>query len=193
MEFEVFGKAAHSGAHYERGVSAIEELARTVVALHRLTDLDRGITVNVGLIGGGQTVNTIAPYARGEIDLRYMYGEDRARMIEAIRGVVETCTVPGASARLSIKGEFLPLEETAESRVLFETYRRAAQDLGFDVEAEFTGGCADSGLTAAQGCPTLCSVGPVGDGGHTPEEYVLVDSLVPCAQALALSVMRLPL
>jgi glutamate carboxypeptidase len=191
MSFDVYGKAAHSGAHYERGVSAIEELSRKVLALHRLTDIDRGITVNVGLIGGGQTVNTIAPHARGEIDLRYVRSEDRAAMIEAIREVVENCVLPGTTAQLTIKGEFLPLEETAESRTLFEIYRKAARDLGFEIEAEFTGGCADSGFTAGQGCPTLCSIGPVGDGGHTPDEYVLVDSLVPCAQALALSVMRL--
>jgi glutamate carboxypeptidase len=189
--FEVFGKAAHSGAHYERGVSAIEELSRKVPALHGLTDLERGITVNVGLISGGQTVNTIAPYARGEIDLRYVRSEDRAAMIDAIRNIVETCSLPGTTAQLTIKGEFLPLEETAESRELFEMYRQAALDLGFNVEAEFTGGCADSGYTAAQGCPTLCSIGPVGDGGHTPDEYMLVDSLVPSAQAVALSVMRL--
>jgi glutamate carboxypeptidase len=112
-------------------------------------------------------------------------------MIDAIRTIVETCSVPGTTAQLTIRGEFLPLEETPESPALFEIYRQAAADLGLDVEAEFTGGCADSGLTAAQGCPTLCSIGPVGDGGHTPDEYVLVKSLVPCAQALALSVMRL--
>ena len=193
MRLDVFGKAAHSGAHYERGVSAIEELARKITALHRLTDLEKGVTVNVGLVSGGQTVNTIAPHASGEIDLRYVRAEDRAAMIEAIRTVVETCSLPGTSATLTVKGEFLPLEETPESRALFDTYRSAANDLGFDVEAEFTGGCADSGLTAAQGCPTLCSIGPVGDGGHTPEEYILLDSLVSCAQALALSVMRLRL
>src|SRR5215212_2235497 len=69
---DVFGKAAHSGAHYERGISAIEELARKIPALHQLTDLDRAITVNVGLVSGGQTVNTVAPHARCEIDLRYV-------------------------------------------------------------------------------------------------------------------------
>jgi glutamate carboxypeptidase len=188
---DVYGKAAHSGAHYERGVSAIEELARKIPTLHRLTDLDKGITVNVGLISGGQTVNTIAPHARCEIDLRYVRTEDRQRMIAAIRDVVETCSLPGTHATLAIKGEFLPLEESPEGRALLELYQGAARSLGFNVEAEFTGGCADSGLTAAQGCPTLCSIGPVGDHGHTPEEYVLIDSIVPCAQALALSVMRL--
>ncbi len=112
-------------------------------------------------------------------------------MISAIGKVVETCSLPGTRATLTIKGEFLPLEESSGGRALLDLYQGAARSLGFAVEAEFTGGCADSGLTAAQGCPTLCSIGPIGDNGHTDDEYVLVDSLVPCAQALAVSVMRL--
>ncbi len=192
MEMVVTGKAAHSGAYYERGVSAIEEIARKVQALHKITDLPAGITVNVGTIKGGQTVNTIAPWASGEIDLRYVTAAQRQPAIDAIRAVVEQCSLPGASATLTIKGEFLPLEETPESQALFKLYREAGAGLGMDVEATFTGGCADSGLTSAQGCPTLCSVGPVGDHGHTPEEYCDLDSLVPCAQALAVTIMRLP-
>jgi glutamate carboxypeptidase len=188
---DVYGKAAHSGAHYERGISAIEELARKIPALHRLTEQDKGITVNVGLISGGLTVNTIAPHAHCEIDVRYVRAEDLQRMISAIGKVVETCSLPGTRATLTIKGEFLPLEESSGGRALLDLYQGAARSLGFAVEAEFTGGCADSGLTAAQGCPTLCSIGPIGDNGHTDDEYVLVDSLVPCAQALAVSVMRL--
>jgi glutamate carboxypeptidase len=191
MEMNITGKAAHSGANYEKGVSAIEELARKIPQLHKLTDLPAGITVNVGIVKGGQTVNTVAPWASGEIDLRYVTAEQRQPAIDAIRAIVETCTVPGASATLTIKGEFLPLEQTPESKALLTLYQGAAADLGFEVEAEFTGGCADSGLTAAQGCPTLCSIGPVGGAGHTPEEFCDLDSLVPCAQALALSVMRL--
>ena len=49
MRFEVFGKAAHSGANFGEGRSAIEEMAHKILALHALTDLDRGTTVNVGL------------------------------------------------------------------------------------------------------------------------------------------------
>jgi len=63
---------------------------------------------------------------------------------------------------------------------------------GLKVAGEFTGGCADSGFTAAVGCPTLCGVGPVGGSAHTPEEYLEVDSVVPRAQAMALAILRLP-
>ena len=180
--------AAHSGAHYERGRSAILDLAQKVAPLHALTDLGKGVSVNVGLIGGGQTVNTIAPEAWFEIDLRYVEPSQRDAMIAAIRAIVEKPAVDGVTSSLAILGEFLPLTETDESRRLFDAYRRQAASLGVDVTAEFTGGCADSGITAAAGCPTLCSIGPAGGGGHTPHEYIEMASLVPTAQALAMTI-----
>jgi glutamate carboxypeptidase len=190
MRAEFIGKAAHSGANYEKGASAIVDLGHKIPRLQGLTDLEKGVTVNVGLIGGGQTVNTIAPHAWCEIDLRYVTAAQRGELVNAIREIIETPVVAGTSAALTIKGEFLPLEGTAESQKLFETYREAASTYGIGVSAEFTGGCADSGFTAAQGCPTLCSVGPVGGMAHTPEEFLEIESIVPAAQVLALAVMR---
>jgi glutamate carboxypeptidase len=188
---EVIGRAAHSGANYEQGISAIEELARKIPELHEITDLKRGITVNVGLIGGGQTVNTVAPSAWCEIDLRFVKMADRDEAVARIRKICETSSLTGAVSSFTIKGEFLPLEQTPESQALYGLYSAAAHDAGFSVGAEFTGGCADSGFTAAQGCPTLCSIGPVGGKAHTPDEFLEVATMVPCAQALALSVIRL--
>ena len=99
--------------------------------------------------------------------------------------------MPGTSATLAIAGEFKPLVETPDSKRLFEHYAGCAKDVGLKVEGEFTGGCADSGFTAAVGTPTICAVGPVGGKAHTPDEYLVVDSLVPRAQSLALAVARL--
>jgi glutamate carboxypeptidase len=191
MRLEVRGKAAHSGGNFTEGISAIGELAHKVVALHALTNLDRGITVNVGLISGGQSVNTTAPQAEGQIDLRYVAPADRAAAMAAIERIVAHTTVPGASASLEIRGEFLPLVQDEASKALFETYAGAMRNIGAPVEGEFTGGCADSGFTAAVGCPTLCATGPVGGKAHTPEEYLEVDSMVPRARGLALAIARL--
>lgn len=77
MRVTVTGKAAHSGANFENGISAIEELAHKIAAWHALTDVPRGITVNVGLVRGGQTVNTVAPSAEADIDLRFLSRADR--------------------------------------------------------------------------------------------------------------------
>ncbi|MBV9748182.1 MAG: M20 family metallopeptidase, partial [Acetobacteraceae bacterium] len=170
MRFEVTGKAAHSGASFAQGISAIEELARKVIALHALTDLDKGTTVNVGLISGGQTVNTVAPWATGEIDLRFVTPADRDAAMASIEEIITTSSVAGTSAKLEIAGEFLPLVQNAESKRLYDHYAQCAGEVGLKVAAEFTGGCADSGFAAGVGAPTLCATGPVGGLAHTPDE-----------------------
>ena len=187
---EITGKAAHSGANFADGASAIEELARKVQALHALTDLEAGTTVNVGLVSGGQSINTVAPSAVLEIDLRYVDPADRDRLAGAIRAVAETCATPGTTSRWEILGEFLPLAPTPESEALFRVYAEAAAASGLTVTAEATGGCADSGFTAGVGTPTVCGTGPVGGAAHTPEEWLDLTSLAPRAQALARAVGR---
>ena len=191
MGMEVIGKAAHSGANFEQGISAIGELAHKIVALHALTDIARGITVNVGIVRGGQTVNTVAPSAQAEIDLRFLDRAGRDAAMSRIEAIVSASQVPGTSAKLEIFGEFLPLVKSPESERLYRHYADCAQALGAVVPAEFTGGCADSGFAASVGAPTLCATGPVGAKAHTPEEYLELDSLVPRAQALALAILRL--
>jgi glutamate carboxypeptidase len=191
MRFEITGKSAHSGVNFTDGISAIEELARKVQALHAVTDLARGITVNVGLVEGGQSVNTVAPRAAGEIDLRYVAPADREEALAAIHRIVATSYVPGTTAELEVKGEFMPLVQSPLSKRVFEHYVACAGELGIGVGGEFTGGCADSGFAAAAGAPVLCGMGPVGGKAHSPEEFLRLDTLVPRAQALALSILRL--
>jgi glutamate carboxypeptidase len=191
LRLSIEGKAAHSGIDARAGVSAIEELAHKILALHALTDFDADITVNVGVVAGGQSVNTTAPNAEALIDLRFPKPADRERTMAAISTIVARRWVPGASARLEVTGEFLPLVPTPAARALFERYRAAASDLGFAVNAEATGACADSGFAAAAGAAALCGVGPVGGNAHSPTEYIDVETIVPRAQALALTILRL--
>jgi glutamate carboxypeptidase len=191
MSFRITGKAAHSGAAFVDGISAIEELAHKIQAIHALTDLGRGITLNVGLVSGGQSVNTVAPWAEGQIDLRYVNPPDRDDVMARLTAIVEHSFVPGTHAEMFVKGEFLPLTQTSAAKRLVELYVQSAADTGFHTDGEFTGGCADSGFTAAAGAATICAVGPVGRKAHSPDEFMRIDSLVPRAQACARAIMRL--
>jgi len=191
MAVEIEGRAAHSGGNFEAGISAIGEMAAKITAIHALTDLKRGITLNVGLVSGGQSVNTVAPAASMQIDLRYVEPSDREEVMGRLHDIVSRSYVPGTRAALTIRGEFLPLTQTPDAARVFEMYREAAAEGGLRITGDFSGGCADSGFTAAVGAPTLCAVGPVGGKAHSPEEYLEVASLVPRAQALARAVLRL--
>ncbi len=189
--FDIVGKASHSGGNFQAGISAIGELAAKITAIHALTDLERGITLNVGLVSGGQSVNTVAPWAQGQIDLRYVAPADRDEIMGKIQAIIDRSYVPGTKSTLTIKGEFLPLTQSPAAARLFAHYQGAAAESGLTVEGEFSGGCADSGFTAAMGAPTICSVGPVGGLAHSPEEYLDVASFVPRAQAMARAIAGL--
>jgi glutamate carboxypeptidase len=193
MRFTITGKAAHSGANFDQGISAINELAHKILALRELSEPQNGITLNVGVVSGGQTVNTVAPWAKGEVDLRFITPEQRAATFAKVEAVITRSYVPGTMAKLEITGEFVPLVETADGKALYEHYAAALKDLGIaETSALFTGGCADSGFASATGTPTICAVGPVGGRAHSPDEYMEIETMVPRAQALALAVLRLP-
>jgi len=190
MLVEVFGKPAHSGVNFFDGVSAVEELAEKICALKAITNAKTGTTLNVGLIRGGQTVNTVAPYAAAELDLRYVDSEASNLAMRQIEEIVSRNGHAGLSSKLKINGEFLPLVTTPQTKWLFGIYQEAAASLGITVDGEFTGSCADSGFAGAQGVPTLCGTGAVGDKSHTPDEYILIDTLLERAKVLSVAISR---
>lgn len=190
MRMEVKGKAAHSGNNYRGGHSAILEIAQKTTKLMKLTNFTQDYTVNVGTIGGGQTVNTIAPSAWCEFDLRYVTPQHRNKVMEKIYKIVNAVYVEGTSTIMTIISEFVPLVVTKDAERLHDIHRQAGRELGIEVTAEFSGGCADSGFTSLVGCPTICSVGPSGGEWHSDREYIEMKTLLTSTQTLALSVMR---
>jgi len=68
---------------------------------------------------------------------------------------------------------------------LYETARGIARGLGFDITHQSSGGGSDGNFTGAMGIPTLDGLGVQGAGGHTLEEHLLIESLVPRARLLA--------
>lgn len=191
VDCEVTGIPAHSGVNHQEGASAIEALARKVQQMHRLTNYDSGTTVNVGLIQGGISVNTVAPQARASIDVRFKTTEAMEDVKARLAAIMEEVQVKGTCAHITQQRYFLPLVQSQASKGLFDAYIDSAAAIGFAAAGEYTGGSADSGFTAAAGIPTLCGTGPVGGKVHTADEWLKVSTMVPRAQAIALTALRM--
>jgi len=179
----VHGRAAHSGIDFEAGASAVVELSHQVVRASALTDLERGLTVNPGVIRGGSRVNVVAPYAEAEIDLRFRRAADgrrATRKIERLRPVDPRC-------RLEITGGVNrpPLERTRKVARLFALAQRLAAEIGVELGEAETGGASDGNFTAALGVPTLDGLGGVGEGAHAPHESVFIDRIADRTALLA--------
>lgn len=185
------GRASHAGLNPHDGRSAIHEMARKILAWTDLNDDEKQISVNVGLVSGGQAVNTVAPDAEAQIDLRFSRHEDGEEAEQAIRAIADSHAEDGLSARVEKLGGFLPMLQSEGGDTLTAAYLDAAKQLGQLIDAEFTPSCADSGFTTTVGTPTVCATGPVGGKVHSPDEYVDLNTLVPRARVVALTVLRM--
>jgi glutamate carboxypeptidase len=180
---KAIGRAAHAGIDPEKGVNAIEEISRQILKLQKMTDLDRGTTVTVGIVQGGTRSNVVPAEAAAEIDVRITSVEEAERIVTSIRSL--TPELPGA--RLEIHGSINrpPMERTAYTEQLFEMARRLGAQIGMDLKEGSTGGASDGNFTAALGIPTLDGLGAVGGGAHAVDEWVDIESLPERAALIA--------
>jgi glutamate carboxypeptidase len=179
----VTGVGAHSGVDFERGHSAILELARLIEKVAGFTDLRVGLTVNAGVISGGTRSNVIAEHAYADVDVRIARASDSARVEKLFRGL--RCADP--ACRLEITGGMNrpPMERKPGTVALYKQARRLAAELGFTLDEAATGGGSDGNFTAALGVPTLDGLGAVGEGAHAAHEQVVIEHLVPRTALLA--------
>lgn len=169
------GKAAHAGLDFEKGQSAVLELARQIIELSRLVDVERGITLNVGKISGGTRVNVVPAEAKASIDIRVRTQGDAVELagkIAALEPINPHCklTVTGGINRP-------PMERTPQVADLYRKAAKIAQGLGFELQEASVGGGSDGNFTAALGIPTLDGVGAVGEGAHAEHESILLTEL----------------
>jgi glutamate carboxypeptidase len=174
FEVEITGRAAHAGVEPEKGISAVQELAHQILALHSLTDMEAGTTVNVGVVSGGTRPNVVASEARAIIDVRAWTEEEMDRVRRAIRGL--TPVLAGAKLTIHDGGGRPPLERKV-TEGLFRQAQTVGVKIGLDLEEGGTGGGSDGNLTGALGVPTLDGLGVPGHGAHADHEHIEVDQI----------------
>lgn len=182
-KLRVEGVAAHAGVDFERGHSAIDELAWQLEKVRGFTELDRGLTVNAGVIRGGTRTNVIAAEAEAEIDIRIARSKDAARIDRRFRSL----RVRDRGCILQVTGGINrpPMERTRGTIALFRRAATLAAELGFPLTEAATGGGSDGNFTAALGVPTLDGMGAVGEGAHASHESVFLKDLIPRTALLA--------
>ncbi len=187
FDITVRGVAAHAGLEPEKGVSAILGMAELTRTLHGLTDLSRGLSVNVGVVRGGLRSNVVAPECRAEVDVRASTVADARRLEETILAL--PAPLPGTTLEISGGFERGPLERTPRNRALWALAEEAGRELGMALDETAVGGGSDGNLTSLH-TATIDGLGPVGDGAHARHEFVVISSLVERSALLACLMMK---
>jgi glutamate carboxypeptidase len=186
-EIIVRGRASHAGLAPEKGVNAIHELALQIARLKEWNDLPHGVSINAGLIEGGTRTNVIPDYAKAILDLRALRSNDMLKIEQKLRALRPILS----DAKVQVRGGFnrAPLERIVSAE-LFQRASALAKQMGFTIGEGTAGGSSDGNLTAAMGIPTLDGLGAVGDGAHSPGEYIQAHALPQRAALLAALILR---
>ncbi|WDM02878.1 M20 family metallopeptidase [Alicyclobacillus cycloheptanicus] len=182
FQLHVAGVAAHSGIDHVQGVSAIEEIARQILTVQRLTDYERGTTLNVGTLTGGTAVNIVPDQASAEIDVRVSTQYEAERITQQLMNLKPE----NQEASVSVTGGMIrPPMMRERTQRLFSEALEIGGSLGITLTEASTGGASDGCFTAALGVDTLDGLGAVGAGAHAYHEFVRICEIPRRAALLA--------
>lgn len=186
VQVDVVGKAAHAGNNLKDGINAVWAMSRFVDGAQGLTDWDKGVTVNVGMMSGGTSANTVPERATCQIDFRYVRQIDGVELMSAFDQLARGIAAE-TGARFAIGGGIkrAPLERNDGSVALMRRYEACALAEGLNGgEAPLQGGGSDANTVSAVGVPAIDALGPRGKGFHTLDEYIELPTLAQRTRAL---------
>lgn len=189
--FKCKGVAAHAGSDPENGRSAIIEMGHKILELSALSDLKRGVSVNVGVVNGGTYPYVIAEEAVAKVDCRIPTKEDGNFLINKFSQLVKMSHVEDVITEWDGSFHRPPMEKGPGTIQLLKQVSEMGTELGLTLREKKSGGASDGNLTSAFGVPTICGMGPEGDGCHGPNEYVNIQSIFERTKLLAQALYKL--
>jgi len=190
-KLKIKGKSAHSGVAPEDGHSAIEEMGHKIVKLSELTNHDKGISINVGKVTGGEATNVVADTATLLVDVRVSNDEQSESIEQQIEEICETPDVQGTEIELTGGIRRPPMELDQENRELLNIIKNVGESLNIEVSHTHTGGGSDASFPSHLGVATVDGLGPVGGEMHSEKEYLEIDSITERTILLAETIHNL--
>ena len=190
FSIRVEGVSAHAGRNPRDGRNAV--VAAADLTLRLAAAGGDGLSVNPARIEGGGPNNVVPDLAVLRVNFRASGPDDVAAARSAIDRTV-AAVVAAHDVGITVHGGFnrpaKPIDAGAAR--LFETVRAAGADLGLAIGWQATGGVCDGNNIAACGVPVVDTMGARGGAIHSPDEYLLIDSLAERAALSALTIARI--
>jgi glutamate carboxypeptidase len=143
-----------------------------------------GVTVNVGVVGGGERGNIVPDHAHALIDIRAADKAGIAAVEDSFQRIARQVTVPDTESVITGELCHFPFEATPGNKALFNLAQAEAARQHITLRGISTGGGSD-GNTTATIIPTLDALGVAGGLAHNPGEFIILDSIAPRMVLLA--------
>jgi glutamate carboxypeptidase len=179
----VRGRTAHAGRNYHEGRNAIYGLAELLTAINKLNSQRNGVTINAGVITGGESLNVVPDLAICHIDIRINEASDAVWVHTEIQKVISKLEkIEGFQVELHGGFGRKPKPFEKPTADLFEVLEQVGEKFGLSIQLSHSGGCCDGNNLSAAGLPTIDTLGAYGGAIHTSNEFIILKSLVERAK-----------
>ncbi len=204
-DIHVEGKSAHAGNSHRNGGNAILQMAHLIQDIAALTDYERDLTFNVGVVSGGTVPNRVPHFATARGEMRTFSKEVFHQALSALLALQNLPPVTSHSGDFACKIDIQVLQtmepwpRNPGTDSLISIWKETAQSIGMSVFLEARGGLSD-GNQLWDLLPTVDGLGPNGRNAHCSErnpeggkeqEYVTLSSFVPKAMLNTLAILNL--
>ena len=171
------GKSAHAGRDFNSGRNAICYLAEILIQINKLNQERLDVSINIGLIHGGEAINIVPETAVAKLDVRINSAADESWIWQQLERITQQ--YKHQDYKLTIHGNFgrPAYQPNIASHKLFKQAQDAGNKLGLDLHWKDSGGCSDGNNLARTNLPILDTLGVRGGNLHSHQEYILIDSL----------------
>lgn len=174
------GVPGHCGFVFKNGAkSAVSEMARWIMALDELQSKERDTSVNVGLVSGGSKPNVVPEHAEMTVDIRFSDPAEADRVEETVQDLLRRAQERGITVEIAEKRGKLPLVPNEKAKAYLEHLMAIGKKADLQFVYEARGGLSDANIIAQVGPICIDGMGPAGGSGHSPQEYMLLDTIVP--------------
>ncbi len=187
FHLHIQGRAAHVGRQFIDGRNAITHAARMAVEIDQWNGQQAGLICNVGRMQGGSGLNVVPERASLSVNVRAEDQPQQRWAEERLQALVASYHRPDAGFSCQLAGGFHAPPKTLDdaTRRLQRAIERVANQLDQAVHWRDTGGASDGNKLAQLGLPTIDTFGPIGDLMHSPDEWLLAESLPQAASLSA--------
>ena len=186
----ITGRSAHAGRNPEEGRNAIVAAADLALRLDRAGRA--GLAINPARIDGGGANNVVPGQSVLRVNLRPALPEDQIAA-QALLDDLTRAIAAEHGVAVHIHGGFArpPKPIDPKTARLFALVEESAALLGRPITHAATGGVCDGNNIAARGVPVVDTMGARGGAIHSPDEYLIVESLAERAQLSTLVMLKL--
>ena len=172
------GVSAHAGRCFNDGLNAFYGVSDFINWSKNMMEINKDLIINLGKVEGGGPNNVVPDLAIARFNARVSTKKQRTEFEHQLEIFNRRMRKKYPGTELHGKFTSPPKPYSAKAKKIVSGLQDCAKQLNMPkIKLVATGGASDGNKLNGFGLPNIDSLGPIGDGMHSRDEYVLIDSI----------------